>query len=70
VGRKTKGEKMKRTPRPTDENIEAMLEEASKRWQEASDSGDYAAATYANGVLTMAEVVLGYLHTDALFSEE
>tara|TARA_R110002126_G_scaffold203171_1_gene350838 strand:- start:687 stop:872 length:186 start_codon:yes stop_codon:yes gene_type:complete len=61
---------MKRTPRPTDEHIEAMLEEASKRWQEASDSGDSEAATFANGVLTMAEVVLGYAHTSSLFGDE
>lgn len=64
---------MNRIKRPTDENIEAMLEEASKRWQEATESEEKNSntdASYANGVLTMAEVVLGYLHTDALFSEE
>ena len=71
---------MSRTPRPTDDQIEAMLEEASslylaagvKEWNNkgrmtAQDALDQA---YHNGIWTAMNVVLGYESPDELFADE
>tara|TARA_R110000822_G_scaffold113667_3_gene244895 strand:- start:1057 stop:1248 length:192 start_codon:yes stop_codon:yes gene_type:complete len=60
---------MSRTPRPTDEQIEAMLERASVLHSEADDKDKRLDTAYYNGVLTALGVVLGYEEYGALFGD-
>ena len=61
---------MSRTPRPTDEQIEAMLERASVLHTEAFDALECVATARYEGILDALGWVLGYEEYGALFGDE